>query len=362
MVIIAYTVVLLLLALNIKPILSGLAFFLGLFKPFLAGVAIAFILNRPCMRIEKLLARTRIVKYKKLCRGLAIALTYLLLLLFLTVLIIFIIPQVIESIKVIISNINFYFSNLQALLNDLADLLNADAIDASQVLSQILQSVSQLEKGVTKGLSQIISFTTGVFLFILTVILAIIFSVYLLACKETVLRQVKRVSQTYLPEKVYAKLSYVYHVVVEVFNQYIVGQLTEALILGVLTFTGMLIFRFDYPLLISVIIGITALVPYVGAYIGGAMAFLLLLMISPFKAVMFLIFLVILQQFEGSVIYPRVVGSRLGVPGIWVFLAATIGAGLGGPFGILLGVPVATVIYTLLKNDLENKAKARNEE
>lgn len=352
----------LLIILNIKPILNGLGFFLRLFVPFVAGIAIAFILNRPCMRIEGLLAHTKLKKHKKVSKGIAVAVTYILGLLFFTILIIFIIPQVIKSITILISNIGQYFNNLQGLLNDFSAFLDAENIDLSKVLSQILQSVSQLEEGVTKGVSQVINFGVGVFLYIFRVVLALVFSVYLLACKERVLKQVKRVSRTYLSERIYAKGSYVYHVVVDVFNQYVVGQLLEASILGALTFIGMLILRLDYPLLISVIVGLSALVPYIGAYIGGAIAFLLLLMISPLKAVMFIIFIVILQQFEGGVIYPRVVGSRLGVPGIWVFLAATIGGGLGGPLGILLGVPIVTVIYTLIKNDIEDKAKARKEE
>lgn len=352
---------LLLIILNIKPILQGIGSFISLFKAFFIGIAIAFILNRPCIKIEKLLAKTGLQKYQRLKKCLAVALTYILLLVILFALIMFIIPELVESIEVLFSNINYYFANLQQLLNKAAEFLAAEEIDLSQLITKALDSVSQLEKGLSGGLSHIVTITTGVFTFFLNTILALIFSIYLLVGKEKILGQVDKVLNTYLPPKIYLRIIYVYRVVVDVFNQYLVGQLTEALVLGLLIFIGMMIFRFDYPLLISVIIGVTALVPYIGAYIGGLIAFLLILMISPLKAVMFLIFLVVMQQFEGGVIYPRVVGSRLGVPGVWVFLAATVGAGMGGPLGILLGVPIATVIYTLLKNDVENKAKLRAE-
>ena len=139
------------------------------------------------------------------------------------------------------------------------------------------------------------------------------------------------------------------------FSKFVTGQITEACILGGLTFAGMVLLRLDYPLLIAVLIGVSALVPIVGAYVGAFTSALLLAMIDPMKAVIFLLFLVCLQQFEGNVIYPRVVGTSLGLPGIWVLAAVTIGGGLFSFLGMLLSVPVASILYTLLRQDVHRR-------
>lgn len=143
----------------------------------------------------------------------------------------------------------------------------------------------------------------------------------------------------------------------DTFTRYVSGQLTEACILGVLCFLGMCLFQFDYAPLISVIIGVSALIPVAGAYIGAAVAVLLLVMIEPMQAVWFLIFLVVLQQLEGNIIYPRVVGTSLGLPGIWVLAAVTVGSSLLGFVGLVISVPVTAVLYTLLKGDLARRGR-----
>ena len=133
------------------------------------------------------------------------------------------------------------------------------------------------------------------------------------------------------------------------------GQCKEAVILGSLCFAGMTVLRLDYAGMVSVVVGVTALVPILGAYIGGAVGVLLLLFISPAKALLFLVFLVVLQQVEGNVIYPRVVGRKIGLPGMWVLLAITVGGGLWGIWGMLLGVPLATIFYQLLRQDVRSR-------
>ena len=356
MIIITYTAVLILFVINFKPVMQGLWKFVVLFKPLFVGMAIAFILNKPYVSIDRLLGG-KILRGKKrgLARGLSVAATYLLALLLITLIINFVIPQLKDSLHLFLNNIGSYVNNLQDLINNAAAFLDIESIDLSSLNTKLLEYITKLGSSLTGLLSQIISITTGVISIIATMVISLIFSIYLLAGKEKLLSQTQKVLHTYLPQKIYKTGSYVYHVTTDTFNKFVVGQLTEAFILGTICFIGMLIFRFEYPLLISVLIAITALVPVVGAYIGGMISFALLLMISPIKAIWFLVFLLVLQQFEGNVIYPRVVGGSLGLPGIWVLLSIIVGGGLAGPIGILLGVPVATVLYTLLKNDIHGR-------
>jgi len=162
-----------------------------------------------------------------------------------------------------------------------------------------------------------------------------------------------------LPEKQGRKISYVTGVINDSFHRYIVGQFTEAIILGVLCALGMLVFGFPYAGMIGALIGFTALIPVAGAYIGGVVGFIMILTVSPVKALLFIVFLVVLQQLEGNLIYPKVVGGSLGLPAIWVLAAVTIGGALMGISGMLIGVPIAASVYRLIRDDMRRKAQDR---
>ncbi len=355
--IISYTVTLILIVINFESVVNYLGDFLSLFSSFFIGIAIAFILNNPCMSIQRLLSKQFDFKKKSTVRVISVAITYILFLLIVFLLIWFVIPQLFKSIQGLINNLGTYFNNFQTLLNNIAGFFEIEPIDLSDFSSFISNSIDRLISGVSDVLTQIITITANVISVIVNLFLSIIFSIYILTSKEKLIGNTKRILQTYLSDKVYDRIHYVYGIVVDVFNKYIVGQFTEALILGTLCFIGMIIFRFDYPLVISVIIGVLALVPVVGAYVGGLISFLLLLLISPIKAFWFIVFIVVLQQFEGNVIYPRVVGSSVGLPAIWVLLSITVGGGIAGAIGILLAVPIASVFYTLIKNDVKRRNK-----
>ena len=355
--IITYATILILIIINFESVMNYLGNFMGLFSSFFVGIAFAFILNNPCMSIERFLNKQIDFKKKSTGRVISVAITYVIFVFIVILLIWFVIPQLFQSIQGLISNLGTYFSNFQILLNNITAFFEIEPIDVSDFSSFISNSIDKLISGVSDVLSQIITITTNVISVIINLFLSIIFSIYILTGKEKLINNAKRILQTYFSDKVYDKIYYVYGIVVDVFNKYIVGQFTEALILGVLCFIGMIIFRFDYPLLISVIIGVLALVPVVGAYIGGLISFLLLLLISPVKAIWFIVFIVVLQQFEGNVIYPRVVGSSVGLPAIWVLLSITVGGGLAGPIGILLAVPTTSVFYILIKDDVKRRNK-----
>lgn len=187
---------------------------------------------------------------------------------------------------------------------------------------------------------------------VVTAIVSIIFAIYILTGKEKLGQQGNRLMHRYMKPRWCEKFTYVLSVLDRCFHKYIVGQCTEAVILGILCMVGMWILRLPYAPMIGALIGFTALIPVAGAYIGGGVGAFIILMESPIKAGIFLVFLVVLQQFEGNIIYPRVVGSSIGLPAIWVLAAVTVGGGLMGILGMLLAVPVAATIYTLLKNDV----------
>ena len=164
-----------------------------------------------------------------------------------------------------------------------------------------------------------------------------------------------KIARAYCKPALVEKALGVLKVANETFSSFIVGQCTEAVILGTLCVIGMKICQFPYAPMIGAFVGATALIPVVGAYLGGAVGFLMILTVSPLKAVLFVVFLVILQQLEGNIIYPRVVGSSIGLPGMWVLAAVTIGGGLAGVGGMLLGVPLTATIYKLLRSDVNKR-------
>ena len=174
---------------------------------------------------------------------------------------------------------------------------------------------------------------------------------YVLLDKEKLGRQTKCLIRTYVP-RASERIFYVTRVVDESFHSFIVGQCIEAVILGILCIIGMLIFQFPYAVMIGVFIGFTALIPIAGAYIGAAVGAIMILTVSPLQAVQFLIFIVVLQQLEGNLIYPKVVGESIGLPGIWVLTAITVGGGVLGIGGMLIAVPLFATGYRLLKEDV----------
>jgi predicted PurR-regulated permease PerM len=186
-------------------------------------------------------------------------------------------------------------------------------------------------------------------------VLSIIFSLYLLIYRDRLKIQLHRFSRAYLPSGLYRKILRLLTVMDQCFHRYIVGQCLEAVILGVLCAVGMLILRLPYEAMISALIAFTALIPIAGAYIGAAVGAFMILTVSPFKALVFLIFLFVLQQVEGNLIYPKVVGTSLGLPGLWVLAAVTVGGGMMGVPGMLLGVPLAATAYHLLSADVTRR-------
>ncbi|MBM6896301.1 AI-2E family transporter [Pseudoflavonifractor capillosus] len=356
---ITYAVALVVVIVKIDVILDWGSGVLLAFRPIFIGFAIAFILSRPCNFFVRVYARGLGNKWKRFARPLAVTTAYVILFAAVGILISLVVPELTKSIQRFIGNMNVYAGNLQDLFEFLVDRLSLDALanlNLSDKINEILgKALNQVLNTLTGTVPHLISATSTLVSAVVTTVISFVFSVYMLSGGPKLTAQCRRLVVVYLPEKVSKHVLEVVRLTADTFTKYVSGQLIEACILGSLCFVGMVLFHFDYAPLISVVIGVSALIPVAGAYIGAVLAALLLAMISPIKALWFLIFLAILQQLEGNLIYPRVVGTSLGLPGIWVLAAVTVGSSLLGFVGLVVSVPVTAVVYTILKYDLRKR-------
>ena len=364
---ITFTVGLIFVIVRFDDLWQFAAALLSNFTPLFAGLAIAFVLTQPCAffrrHLDRALGGTPLAKASV---PLAVLLSYLLLFGVVAALVAFVIPQFVSSVGTFLSNLEGYMRQAQVWVNSFMEWFNVEGqalTGMDQLLSRLDQVLRNVFNSTLDALSNVVpfllNFTTNLVSVVVTSVLALVFSIYMLAGKDTLLGQCRRVLKAYLPKPLCDAVLDVTALTAGTFSRFVTGQVTEAIILGCLTFLGMLLLRLDYAPLISVLIGVSALVPIVGAYVGAATSALLLLMVSPMKALIFLVFLVCLQQFEGNVIYPRVVGTSLGLPGIWVLAAVTVGGGLFDFLGMLLSVPIASILYTLLKRDVRRRLAGR---
>ena len=275
--------------------------------------------------------------------------------------VILILPQLVSCVKLIVAELpGFMYAALDKV--DEWNLLSDDVVAYLESIdwkNALMQMLDVLKSGLGSVMDVLVSTVSTVFSALVTGLVALIFSIYLLAGKERLGSQFHRVARRYLKKDWYKGMCYVLEVVNDCFHRYIVGQCIEAVIIGSLCALGMAMLRLPYATMVGALVAFTALIPVAGAYIGAAVGAFMILTVDPVKAVVFLIFLVILQQFEGNVIYPKVVGSSMGLPGIWVLAAVTVGGGMMGIAGMLLGVPLAAAAYRILRDDVVNGEQGR---
>ena len=358
---ITYVIVLAAIIVKLDGVLVWVKGVASAFTPILIGFVLAFVLHRPCNFFARLYNKWFHPKAKKAARPLAVLTVYILFFAVVTVILVLIVPELIKSIETFIANLSTYANNLEGLYNSLVTVLDLESLAATDLPAILNENLSRVLSGalnmLTNTLPHLITVTGAVVSALVTGILSLVFSVYMLSAGPRLGDQCRRLTVHYVPKAHVQTVLDVARLTSDTFTRYITGQVIEACILGVLCFAGMAIFRFDYAPLISVIIGVSALIPIAGAYFGGAVAAVLLLMIEPMQALWFVIFLVVLQQLEGNLIYPRVVGTSLGLPGIWVLAAVTVGGSLMGFVGLVAFVPITAVFYTLLKNNLHKREK-----
>lgn len=322
--------------------------------PIFIGLVIAYLLNILMTFYEKHYpkkAKKFFLKHKRVFCLLASVIT---LLLIVTCVIYLVIPELLMCIKLLASEIpdaidkiskNTFFKNIMSE----TVLTSLSSINWQDYISKI---VKMLTSGISGAAETVISLLSSAFSSIATAFIGIIFSIYLLLGKEKLQSQCSRLIKAYLPQEAAHRIFYVFSVLDDSFRKYIAGQCTEAVILGVLCILSMFILQFPYAVMIGTLVGFTALIPIAGAYIGASVGALMIFTVSPMKALFFIIFIIILQQLEGNLIYPRVVGKSLGLPPIFVLSAITIGGGLLGIIGMLIGVPVFTALYRLIREDV----------
>lgn len=363
MLLIAFAVLLFWGLYNISAIGGVLSGLLSLLSPLLIGICIAFVLNLMMTALERLWD-CALVKWdskwnRKLKRPVCLTLTMVLFLGIIFAIIFILIPRLEEAGSTLVANIPTYVAQIQAWWANLSEFASAHGV----TLPELSLSADQVKDTITGFLQEqgdsvvntTLNITTSIVGALVNFLLALVFSLYLLAQKETLLAQSRRLLCRILPQKAADRLLRLLALTNNAFSSFVTGQVTEAFILGTLCCIGMLILRLPYALPVSVIIAALSLIPIFGAWIGAATGAFLIVFQSPIKALTFLIFLLILQQVEGNLIYPRVVGKSVGLPGLWVLAAVTVGGGAFGVLGMLLGVPVCSVIYTLVQEFIRSK-------
>lgn len=352
-----YIILLIFFFINIKDIMNFLYKFLGILKPFIWGIAIAFILNIPVKLIEKNLGNSKFFKGMK--RSFSITLTFLFFILAITLFILFVIPQLLSSISTLMNSIPEYLSQFEKFLE-----VNAINNSQSQVMMQnIINELLNMWKEILKVTSQIVGtslgylldFTLGITYGVINFFLALILAIYMLASKEILISQLKLIIYAFVSKNKADRIIELGKMCNEMFSKFILGQCIEALVIGVLCFIGMIILKMPYALLISVVIGVTALIPVFGAFLGTIPSAFIILIIDPIKGLWFIIFIIVLQQLEGNLIYPRVVGSSIGLSALWVMFAMIVGGSLFGIIGMLIGIPIFGVVFKILKRVANRK-------
>lgn len=348
---------------NLSTLGKLLGSFFSLFSPLLIGVGIAYVMNLLLKAIERLwdmaLKKAPELWRVKLKRPICLTATMLLFLGIIFAIFFILIPRLEEAGSTLIANVPGYITQIQNWWGSLVDFaaghgvtlpeLSMNVEDATKFISKILSSDSGNVVNTT------IDITTSILGALVNILLALVFSVYMLAQKETLISQSRRLLLAALPRKAGQRTMHILKLTNNAFSSFVTGQVTEAFILGSLCCIGMLILRLPYALPVSVIISFTSLIPIFGAWIGAATGAFLIVFVSPIKALTFLIFLLILQQVEGNLIYPKVVGKSVGLPGLWVLAAVTIGGGIFGMLGMLLGVPICSVIYALVQDFIRSQ-------
>lgn len=354
-----------LFVLHFKEIVGWGAVFYSVAYPLILGCIIAYVLNILMVRLEKIyFPKVKDGPLAKSRRGVCIVLSLAILVLIVFFVLYLVIPQVIDCFVIISKDVPVVLQNvIQFLIEKSGELpaLQKQLQELDLDWGNIFHKVSSGLMSGTKGFLASATTIVGSFFGMVTnVVIGLVFSLYVLACKEDVSSKMNRVLKAFLKKNIYDKLCYTLSVVHECFSNFIMGQATEAVILGTLCALGMSILRLPYAGPIGALVGLTALIPVFGAYIGAVLGAFMIVTVDPRLALVFLIYLVILQQVEGNLIYPKVVGSSIGLPGIWVLAAIMIGSGLGGVVGMLLGVPVAASCYKLLRNATKRKEEEKN--
>lgn len=326
--------------------------------PLFVGAILAFVVNVLMGFFERwYFPRSKKLFVKKSRRPICLFLAYATLIAVVTAVFWIVLPQLFNCIVLIVEKLPKVIQQTVSSMKewDFVPTSVYNQLASVDWSSKINQLIDLAGKGVLDVVNLLINAIATVFSAVLSLIISVIFSIYILCAKERLATQSTRLMAHILPETWVDRLFYFFRTFAGSFRGYIVGQTTEAVILGCLVTIGMLLLRLPYATMIGALVAVLAFIPIAGAYISGGIGALMLLSESPQKALIFVVFLVVIQQIEGNLIYPRVVGSTMQLPGIWVLVAVTLGGGLFGIGGMILAVPLTATMYQLLKNAVETR-------
>ena len=367
MLLILFTVMLYVGLQNIDVVLGVLGTVIGLVFPFILGGGIAFVLNVPMSFLERnIFGRGRLKNSRraaKAARPVSLVLALLLVILIIMIAGFVILPELGSTVMGLGKGIETGIRNLQSWIDStfqnnsaIVEWANSLEIEPQKMVDSIM---GVLQNGVNNILSSAVTVTVGIANTAMNASIAFVFACYILIQKEKLMVQAKKALFALLPEKTVQYLLHVCSLANNTFSRFVTGQCIEAVILGTMFFVAMTIFRFPYAMLVGVLIAFTALIPIFGAFIGCAISFLLILLVSPVKALLFLILFLVLQQIEGNLIYPHVVGGSVGLPSVWVLVAVTVGGSLMGVAGMLIFIPLVSVIYALFREWMYKSLKKK---
>lgn len=363
--IITYSIVLAVALFNMNTTMSLLGWIIAILNPFLTGLVVAFIINIIMKYLEnkafRFLDKPKFKLWQKLKRPVCMLLSFLIIILAITAVIFFIGPQLIQSVRLLSNNMPVYISYLQNLTTTVLGWFNLSVEDLGSFAvdwNSLFDKISSILANISP---RVLNFATGFTSALFNFFMGIIFAMYLLLGKEKLLRDLKLTSKAILSPQNFSSAKSIAAKANLIFTSFVVGQLTEAVILGVMYFIGTSIFRMPYAPLISTIMAVCSLIPMFGPIIGAIPSAFILLMVSPNLAIIFIIMAVVFQQIEGNFIYPKVVGDSVGLPGIWVLFSILVGGSLFGAVGMILSVPIASLLYALIREFVYDRLKEKKE-
>lgn len=360
--VISYVAIIIFALVNFDKIIKSLEYVINILSPFIIGALLAFVLNVLIKFIEtKIFGKIKNGKvWKKVKRPLSITISLILVGLIIYFVMNLLIPQLKNSVSLFTETLPGYKEDVINILEKF-DVGENTISKVSEYLDNFTKVITDYIKDNSKD---VLSITTEVASSIIGIvskgIISLVFAIYIIAQKETLKRQVNKLMKAYLKPRVSDKITDIAVMANKTFSNFVTGQCLEAVIFGILCFLGMLILRLPYASTIAVVMGFTALIPVFGAIIGTSLGAILILMVSPVKAIIFVAFIIVLQQLEGNLIYPKVVGKSIGLPGMWVLFSVTIGASVAGIWGMFVATPLFSVFYSIFSkmiNERINKNK-----
>ncbi len=363
--IIAFAVVLYTAAQNLASVYGAVKTVWNVFGVVITGLAMAFVLNVPLKLFEDRvfygMSEDRRPLVRRLRRAVSLVCALVVSLGVIVILIAVVLPQLTQTVTEVAARLPEYISAVVNWINEFLakfdieiEALKGFTVDWEKVfkdLSTYLKEGNVINTATDVG--------TAAASTVMNTFLGLVVAVYVLAQKERIGRFARRCIDAFLPKRASSAISRVASMASETFSSFVAGQLADSCILGILCYICMLIFRFPYPEVISVVIGVTSLVPMVGSFIGEVIGALLILIVSPLKALLFVIMVLAIQQVDGAFIYPRIVGKSVGLPGVAVFCAVIVGGNIAGVLGAVMGVPVCAVLYALLKEAVASRLEGR---